>query len=157
MITLNVDSLLTYLQKKNYNAQFQKETGQIAVILDIEGTEYPLFLRILSEGPVLQLLTFLPTPIKEKTLPDLARLLHLLNKEMDIPGFGMDETAGVVFYRVTIPALDKKVKETLLETYLNSIQVICRSFTPVIFNVNNGTMSFDAVLTKAKEAHDQAS
>lgn len=151
MITaLSKDRLLAHLKKKGFNAEHQAETDQIAVILNIDGTDFPLFIRILPQGPVLQLLVFIPCRLQDKTMPDVARLLHLLNKEMDVPGFGLDETANVLFYRVTIPALSNKIDMTLFDTYVGSIQVICRSFTPVITNVSLGTMTFKSVLEKAK-------
>lgn len=152
MINLTNENLLALLQKEGYNAEIQKETDQIAVILRVEGSEYVMFLRILPSGPVLQILLFIPCDLKAETLNGVARLLHLLNKELDAPGFGMDETAGVVFYRITIPAVTKSVDEELIKTYLNSIKAISNTFSPVIINVSRGTMSFDAVLAKAQEA-----
>lgn len=157
IITLSKEKLLSHLKKKGFKAEIQSETDQIAVILDIDNTEFPLFIRILSQGPVLQLLVFMPCKIRPETLPDLARLLHLLNKEMDVPGFGLDEMANVAFYRVSIPALNNKIDITLFDTYMSSIQLICRSFTPVLINVAKGTMSFESVLQKAKDAHQQQS
>ncbi|MEC7840489.1 MAG: YbjN domain-containing protein [Chlamydiota bacterium] len=155
MLNIDYNSLLKHINSNGYVAELQKETDQIAVILNIDNVQYPLFIRILSEGPVLQLLVFLPCSVIKKTINDLSRLLHLLNKEMDIPGFGMDETAGVVFYRITIPSLNKKIDKMLLDTYLNSMQVICKSFTPVIINVLQGTMTLEAVMQKAKDAHQK--
>jgi hypothetical protein len=154
MITaLNKDKLLLHIKKKGFSAEHQPETDQISVMLNIDGNDFPLFIRILPQGPVLQLLVFIPCQLQAKSLPDLARLLHLLNKEMDVPGFGLDETANVVFYRVTIPALNNKIDMTLFDTYISSIQLICRSFTPVISNVSQGIMTFASVLQKAKESH----
>jgi len=153
MLSLDYTSLLKHINSNGYVAELQKETDQIAVLINIDNVQYPLFIRILTEGPVLQLLVFLPCKVTHKTINDLSRLLHLLNKEMDIPGFGMDENAGVVFYRITIPSLNKKIDKALLDTYLNSLQVICKSFTPVIINVIQGTMTLEAVVKKAKEAH----
>lgn len=154
MITaLSKDRLLAHLKKKGFNAEHQSETDQISVILDIDGTDFPLFIRILPQGPVLQLLVFIPCRLQQKTIPDIARLLHLLNKEMDVPGFGLDETANVVFYRATIPALNNKLDMSLFDTYISSIQIICRSFTSVITNVSMGIMTFESVLDKAKESH----
>lgn len=154
MITaLSKDRLLAHLKKKGFNAEHQTETDQLSVILNIDGADFPLFIRILPQGPVLQLLVFIPCKLQKRTIPDIARLLHLLNKEMDVPGFGLDELANVLFYRVTIPALNNKIDMTLFDTYVSSIQMICRSFTPVITNVSIGTMTFDSVMEKAKESH----
>lgn len=151
MIVLTLEKILEFLKTRGHQAHLQKETKQVALILNVDGVEFPAFLRILSDGPLLQLIVFLPCNLSEKTVPELSRLLHLLNKEMDIPGFGIDEDAGVVFYRVVLPALSRKVDPTLFETYINSLKIICKSFTPVIQSVAQGTMTFDAIRKKARE------
>ena len=151
MIELNLSVLLKYLRDKQYDAQLQKETQQIYIILKIARKEFPLFIRIFEQSDLLQLLVFMPVNIKPGMHGDLARLLHHLNKELDIPGFGMDETAGVAFYRCMLPALDKKIEETMLDAFLKSIMVICESICPPVFAVANGTATYNEVLNKAKE------
>ena len=150
MIQLNLNELLKYLRAKNYDAQLQKETQQIYIILKLAGKEFPLFIRIFEQSDLLQLLVFIPVNIKPIVYPDLARLLHQLNKELDIPGFGMDESAGVVFYRCMLPILDKKIDESLLNGFLKSIFVICETISPPVFIVASGSASYAEVIAKAK-------
>lgn len=152
MIPLCNDALITFLTEKGYSPTLQLQTDQIILVLKISGAEYPLFIRIIPEGQVLQLLVFIPCSLKETTLTELSRLLHLLNKEMDIPGFGMDEDGGVIFYRITIPSLDSMINTKLIETYLKSMETICRSFTPVINAVARGGMTFETVKNNARQA-----
>jgi hypothetical protein len=151
MIQLNLNALINYLRDKNYDAQMQKETQQIYIILKIAGKEFPLFIRIFDQSDLLQLLVFLPVNIKPSVYPDLARLLHQLNKELDIPGFGMDESAGVVFYRCMLPILEKKIEEPLLDAFLKSIGVICESICSPVFVVASGSASYTEIIAKAKE------
>lgn len=157
MLDLTLDNLLEHLKKNGLDAKIQKETNQIYVVYKIQNQDFPLFIRIYEGTNLLQMLAFMPTNVKVKARPDLARLLHLLNKEMDIPGFGMDETAvaegqgGVAFYRIIIPTLDGKVDETLVDTFVNSIKSITEAFFPVIATVANGMASFEDVLKKASE------
>lgn len=156
LLSVEQDKILTYLKDKNINAQLQKETNQICIVFKLGEKEYPLFIRIFEGGELLQLLAFLPCNIKEKTAGDTARLLHLLNKEIDMPGFGMDEAASVVFYRQMIPAKDKKVDKTLFDAYLHAAQVVCQSFAPVIAAVAYGAATFQEVVQKSKEHGHQS-
>ncbi|MFQ5729728.1 MAG: YbjN domain-containing protein, partial [Waddliaceae bacterium] len=109
MMKVTLDALLKFLKKKNYDAKLQRETQQIYIILKLEEKEFPLFLRIFEQSDLLQLLVFMPIQIKPGTHADLARLLHLINKELDIPGFGMDENSEVAFYRCMLPTPEKKI------------------------------------------------
>ena len=151
MINLELKSLLEHLRDKKIEAQIQKETNQIYILFKIAEKEYPVFLRIFEGGELLQLLAFIPCNIKPEALNDTARLLHLLNKELDIPGFGMDETAMVIFYRCMIPAKDQQIDEALLDAYLNSIQIIAKTFSAVIIAVAYGATTYKEVLKKSEE------
>lgn len=151
MMKVSLDNLLKFLEKRNYDAKLQNETQQIYHILKISGMEFPLFIRIFDQSDLLQLLVFMPAQIKPGTHADLARLLHLINKELDIPGFGMDENSGVAFYRLMLPIFGKKIDETLLETFLKSIQTICESISPSVIAVASGQISYGDILRKAKE------
>lgn len=156
MIKLELKKLLEYLHQKDLNAQIQKETNQIYILFKIGEQEYPLFLRIFEGGELLQLLAFIPCNIKHDAVNDTARLLHLLNKELDVPGFGMDETAMVVFYRCMIPAKNEEVDSKLLDAYMNSIQIVCKTFSPVITAVAFGTATYSEVVKKAKDNEKSA-
>lgn len=150
MIPLNIDDLQKHFQANNVPTQIQKETNQIYMVYNIGGREFPLFIRIFEGGDLLQLIAFIPCNLKNTAYGDLSRLLHLLNKELDIPGFCMDEAAGVVFYRVMIPSIDKKVNWENLQRYMRSIEQICQNFAPVIATVAFGASTFEEVLKKIK-------
>lgn len=152
MIQLTLENLLQFLKSKKYDAHLQSETHQIYIVFKIENKDFPVFFRIFEGGELLQILAFMPGMLKPGTAGDVGRLLHMLNKELDIPGFGMDETSGVVFYRWVLPALGQQIEEKLIETFLNSIQLVCKSFAPVILTVAFGGTTFEDVLKKAKDA-----
>lgn len=174
MINITPDALLQFMRKNKYEAEFQAETQQVYTIFKINKKEYPLFLRVFDDGHLLQLLTFIPchleisesyqlgnhsnSPSSERpsehnksVLADLARLLHLLNKELDVPGFGMDEMAGVVFYRLMLPTPKKKIESDLLLAFLKTVEHVCQMFSTPIEAVSSGKMSLDQILAKAKE------
>ncbi len=166
MINISTDSLLEFMRKNKYESDIQTDTGQVYTILKINQKEYPLFLRVFDEGHLLQVLAFIPTHLKQKdpqkstsesplndkaVICDLARLLHLLNKELDVPGFGMDEMAGVVFYRLMLPTPKKKIDPDLLLAFLKTVDHVCKMFSNPIEAVSSGQMTLDQILTKAQE------
>jgi hypothetical protein len=151
MIQATNDELLNFLRQHQYEAELQEETNQVYTIFKISNREYPLFLRIVDEGQLLQLLAFIPCPLEKDAITDMARLLHLLNKELDLPGFGMDEMAGVVFYRLMLPTYDKKMDEDLLLSFIKTMEYVCEIFSNPIEAIGHGHLTLDQVLQKIKE------
>lgn len=176
MINITPESLLQFMRKHKYEADIQSDTQQVFTIFKLNQKEYPLFLRVFDDGHLLQLLVFIPCHLepneqfalgkeKEKKsskesskgeeqkeiVADIARLLHLLNKELDVPGFGMDEMAGVVFYRLMLPTPKKKIESELLIAFLKTVEHVCQMFSTPIEAVSSGQMSLDQILTKAQE------
>ena len=145
-------SLLELLKKLNFDAKVQEETNQIYFVFKHERREFPLFIRILHEGELLQILTFIPCSIKPECIADVGRFLHMVNKELDVPGFCLDELSKTVFYRLIIPTVKKELNSDTFEALLNTSQVVCRTFSPPIEAIGNGLMSLDEVLKKAQEA-----
>ena len=89
-----------------------------------------------------------------RSKPDI---LHLLNKEMDIPGFGMDEDSKVIFFRISQPlSTEGELDTDLMDAYLESIKTVCTTFTPAIINVSQGTMTLEEILQKVKEAESNS-
>jgi hypothetical protein len=150
MINLTTEAIINLLKKHDYDASIQEETQQVYTILKVE-KEYPLFIRVFDEGHLLQLLVFIPTDFKKEAICDMARLLHLLNKELDVPGFGMDEKAAIVFYRVMLPTPKKKIDSELLLAYLKTIEHVCQMFATPIEAVGFGQATLDEILQKAEE------
>jgi hypothetical protein len=75
----------------------------------------------------------------------------MLNKELDVPGFGMDEIAGVVFYRLMLPTPNKKIDEELLLAFLKTIEQVCKMFATPIEAVGYGHTTLDEILQKTRE------
>ncbi len=151
MINMTNEALLAHLQKNGYEADIQSDTQQVYTILKIADKEYPLFLRIFDEGNLLQILVFIPCQLQKEVVSDMARLLHLLNKELDVPGFGMDEMAGVVFYRLMLPTPKIKIDKELLTAYLKTVEHVCTLFATPIEAIGFGQMTLDQILEKASE------
>lgn len=151
MISINNEAILGCLKKNHYEASFQEDSQQVYLVLNISKKEYPLFLRVFDEGHLLQLLVFIPCPIPSEGISDMARLLHLLNKELDMPGFGMDEIAGAVFYRLMLPTPKKKIESDVLIAFMKTIEHVCKMFATPIEAVGYGQITLDEILKKAKQ------
>lgn|GEM_PF-721623 len=169
MISINPESLLQFMQQHQYESGIQTDTQQVYTIFKMHQREYPLFLRAFDDGNLLQILVFIPNHLEpngplspssesqkqgqnKAIIADLARLLHLFNKELDVPGFGMDEMAGVVFYRFMLPTPTKKTEEDLLLTCLKTAERVCEMFSKPIEAVSSGQMTLDQILARAQES-----
>lgn len=154
MIPLSLESLQDYLSQNEFEVKQQPETDQIYLLFKVQEQEYPVFLRVMDDGELLQILSFIPHSLQTKTIPDVARLLHLFNKEIDIPGFGMDEsTAKVVFFRIVLPAIEGTVSGEIVAGYINSIKVITETFYPVILAVSTGAATYEEIVKKANDVN----
>lgn len=150
MLSLNTDDVHQYLIKEQFPVQIQKETEQLVMVYKIENRDFPLFIRIFPGGDLLQLIAFIPCNLKPTAAGDVARLLHLLNKELDIPGFGMDEGANLIFYRAMIPGHEKQIHEQTLTRYVHSIEQILKNFASLIAMIAFGASTFEEVRKKMK-------
>lgn len=149
MMKLKLHTIEEYLKKIGYQPQIQETTGQLYVVLNVERREFPLFFK--TDGSVLQLLIFMPCAVESSAFPDLARLLHLLNKEIDIPGFGMDEQGGVVFYRCVLPTLKGELEEELLKTIVKAMERVASLFFPIVANIASGT-PYDSISDRIRDS-----
>jgi len=155
MIPVTQERLLEELKKLGLESEVQKETNQIFHVFKLEKREFPLFIRILHEGELLQFLTFIPVQVKKAHFADAARLLHMLNKELDMPGFCLDESSSTIFYRILLPTHKKEIAKEILEAVLNTTQVVCKTFSPAVEAIASGAMNLEHMLKKAEEAANQ--
>jgi hypothetical protein len=152
---LNLENLLLHFKEKAPSAVIQEETNQILITIKVEKVEFPLFLRISEDGELLQMLAFFPANIKPGSQADTARALHLLNKELDVPGFGMDDLNGLIFYRYMLPCLGNEFNPVAVDKFFNAIQMICQSFLPLIFAISQGNLKFEEIANKLTEMMQQ--
>jgi hypothetical protein len=143
--------LTASLEKFGLKATEQPETKQLLTKFSINGYEYPMFIRQLTGGNLLQVLTFIPCTIDKDALFDLGRLLHMVNKELDMPGFCCDEESKTVFYRVVVPCVNGQVDEGLFHAFLNVTKHVCEMFGTIVQAVAVKAMSLDEMMSKAKE------
>jgi hypothetical protein len=154
MAQVTLTTILDLLKANQYDLQVESETNQLFGRFKDQKREFPYFFRIFDQN-LLQLIVFIPSQLRPKqpvedqaTKGDLARLLHLLNKELDLPGFGMDEEAGVIFYRLMIPTFEKQLNAELLINFLKASENICKLFADPILAISSGQMPLDDLLAK---------
>lgn len=151
MIDLTIDEVKKHLIGKGYNVQYQEETNQLYMLVKVANLDFPVFIRAYDEGDLLQLILFIPISLQEGTEEDVARLLHTLNKEIDIPGFGMDEINRVIFYRIMIAGIDKKIEERNIDIFMASLPLIAESFSPIIMAAGAGNATYEEIMKKMEE------
>lgn len=156
MIDLTLDAIQKYLETLKLDVKRQPETDQLFVVFKYEDFEFPLFIRVFPDSQLLQFLLFIPFSTQPGTNAEVARLLHLLNKELDIPGFGMDESTKLIFYRIMIPATNSQIHSEIIKAYIGTVENVFKTFTPVIANVASGQAKFDEVLKKIKESQPKS-
>jgi hypothetical protein len=147
--------LQNFLTKCRYQPQFQQETGQIYLLQQHSGIELASFLRILDDGKLLQVITFIPVKIRSETVNDLGRILHKINRDLDFPGFCMDESTKLVFYRIVMPCLHQQCDGDLLEAHLKAIPKICASFYPLIETIASGSKTYDELISQLASSASQ--
>lgn len=125
MIPLKLNDVLSHL-KKERKAELQEEHKQISFTITIKDKEVPVFVGVLHES-LLQIIAYLPYELQEKAFGEVARFLHIINKELDMPGFGMDEGGKLVFYRLVIPCLKPEIDPELIDAHLRTVNVACQT------------------------------
>jgi len=148
MKDLTTEEVLKRFKHKDLTPQIQSETNQVYAFLKINDQEFPLFARIYEGKNLLQLISFFPKQILTKRISDTARLLHHFNKELDLPGFGMDERSKVVFFRCMIPTFQGKLDPEIFNSFYNSLFHACKQFAEVIDAISSGELSMDDFLKK---------
>lgn len=150
-LDFSLAALLSYLNSRQLNPEIQKETGQLHITYKLQkNEELPVFFHLHMESKLLQIVAYLPYELPEKTLGETARLLHLLNKEMDMPGFGLDEKQHLIFYRAVVPSLDDKIETRLFDLSLGAARVACETFMRTIALIVSGAMNVNTLMKEGK-------
>lgn len=148
MLSLDSDSIMAFLHEEGYAPEKQPETGQVYFIKKVASRDFPIFIK--SREGLLQLIAFLPLHIKEGAQNDLARFLHHLNRNLDVPGFFMDEQNSLVFYRFVLPAFDGKAEKKTVRLLLKSLEHICHLLGETVMNVAAGRLTLSQALEISK-------
>jgi len=139
-----------HMESQDLKPQVQKDTQQLYSVFKHEEREFVIFVRLYEGKDLIQLLSFFPLQVSEKRRDVVARVLHMLNKEIDLPGFGFDENAGLIFYRLMIPLFDQQFDPRTFDLLYVALPRVCQQFWPVISHAVYSNATFDQMLQKAK-------
>jgi hypothetical protein len=157
MIKLTNSDLLKHLEEKQLKPQMQNETGQIVMAFRLNNKDFPIFLRIAEDEDFLQVLSFLPTKIKEGQHSAIARFLHHVNNQVNLPGFSMDDQQDLVFYRIILPCPGRELSEQMLEKFLGAIFNVSNTFYPIVSQLSEATISYKDAMKKLRELRPETS
>jgi hypothetical protein len=150
-LDFNLAALFSYLNSERLNPEVHKETEQLHITYKLQkNEELHVFFHLHTPSKLLQIVAYLPYQLPEKTLGETARLLHFLNKEMDVPGFGLDEKQHLIFYRVVLPCLDDKIETRLFNLSLGAARVACDSFMRTIVLIVSGAMNVTTLMKEGE-------
>ncbi|WP_348664158.1 YbjN domain-containing protein [Chlamydia vaughanii] len=153
--SLNQNNLSHFLKNAGLEPLLERESGLTYINIQAEDHELPLFFVIRNEGEILQLICYFPYQLHDNQKESTARLLHLLNRDLDTPGFGMDEEQGLIFYRLVIPCLNGEIHEKLLRIYIDTIKLVCDSFSHAIGLISSGNMNLDELKKQARKENKE--
>ncbi|MBA3238634.1 MAG: YbjN domain-containing protein [Parachlamydiaceae bacterium] len=148
---LTLETIQRQLATQGYHLEFQKETEQLYMLLTQGNASFPFFVRLYDHGELLQLIAFMPFAIKQDNEGNVARLLHLINKDLDLPGFGMDETNEIIFYRLMLPIHKLHLEETLLNQMVSIFPNICQTFSGPIMALAQGKETLETIVKALNE------
>lgn len=152
---ISENNVVKALATQNIKAEPQKETNQIYFLLSHEEMQFPSFIRPLDGGNLLQIMIFIPVNVQKKGIEHLARFLHMANKELDMPGFGMDEASASVFYRIVIPTLEQNIDDMLFNAYIKTCHDVCVTFCTIIQALSMGALTMEEVLANVKKSSEK--
>lgn len=91
-----------------------------------------------TEESLVHLFAALPFFIQPGAMADTSRLLMILNKPLDIPGFGLDEKTRLVFFRYSLISHKGQLSSRLLIAMIGTIHLLIDSLSPQIEAVASG-------------------
>ncbi len=157
MIPATIESLQKHLEDHKLQAKLQPETQQLYIVFRQADQEFALFIRLYEGEEMLQLITFFPIQLPPERVNAIARMLHFLNKEIDLPGFGMDESIGLIFHRIMIPLFQpKKIDTDMLDSYLEAIPTLCSQFFPIIAGTIGSNQPFEELMKQVQKTIEEA-
>lgn len=153
MLAADLDNILQFLLKEGVQAELQAETNQLTWMIKHKKVEFPTFLRLYDSNDLLQLLVFIPITYEPKATSEVARLLHFINKQLDMPGFGMDEEGSYIYFRMMIHYEDHLSKKEM-QRALKTLETVTLGFSPIIIAVAKGATTFQEVANKTAGVRD---
>ena len=138
---LSNNDLLQFLNKMELEPELEPQSNQVFISKPFEGVDFALFFS--PRDNALHLISYFPYKFEKEIAGDLGRLLHILNKQIDMPGFCMEEKEGLVFYRTVLPCIDGNVSVDLLGLHMGAHKNVIEMCHRVIFGVASGQVKLE--------------
>lgn len=100
----------------------------------------------------LQFVVALPYDVLPEQGSDVARLLLLINKSLELPGFELSEADGVAYYRYVLMSYTKKFHTKQLRSLLGTIMFTLDTYSEMIEGVASGGRSLESLVKEVIEA-----
>ncbi|MDP1834643.1 MAG: hypothetical protein Q8K75_01825 [Chlamydiales bacterium] len=110
----------------------------------------------LEEEQIFQLLVVLPFLVEPRMIGEVARLLLLLNKPLDLPGFGLDEVTRLTYFRHSLLTKKGHLSPRVMLAMVGTIAFLVESLMPQIELVANGSSTKEmlaALVSQITEAN----
>ena len=131
---------------------------QLYVTLDADAKGRPraiqlqyIPVRASNDGDhLLQFVSSLPFQLNASVAGDTARMVLLVNKVIELPGFGMSEIDGSLYYQHVHVCRKGYFEDETVGQLLSSILHYVDDFAPVVEEIAVGAKSFGAVVDEMK-------
>lgn len=175
MINADLNLIKDLLERLNYKCKILEKTeaipaNQLVVELDrdIQGRDRYLVIRVANQNLAsqdalfgikstprnyqeLQLISSLPFFVNDEKIPDISRLILLLNKGLELPGFEFSEVDRLIYYRYAFVVPEDALDERILLSIIGMIQFVLEAFNDLFEAVATGTLTFQEVVEEAQQ------
>jgi hypothetical protein len=104
---------------------------------------------VLPEGfDFLQLFLQLPFSIAPDTIPDLSRLLLMINWSTPVGAFGLNESQNILYYRHVFQYIDQPVDSDVFVEAVDTMAHYIEQYTSLVHTVATGSQSLSEILEK---------
>jgi hypothetical protein len=101
-VLTSFDDLANLLARDKTNHRLDREAQAIELPTSDPALPGNLYIRWDKKLPFVQLIQMALQDIPESRIADVQRAIVVLNNEIEMPGFGMDEAARRVYFRVVV-------------------------------------------------------
>ena len=175
MVDIILDSIRKFLESQEYDCELLEKSKEVPndylfahlgsdhldrdLILQINVTEQLIdpdtdTLKVDSEPKDLyhlQLMLELPYSVNSMKVPDVSRLLHILNKGLSMPGLELSEADLKVYYRTAMLIKGKDIDPYVLISLISSVVIIPYVFGEFIEAVSTGRETLLKVVEQIRD------
>lgn len=94
----------------------------------------------------IQFETALPFPLSDLRSPEVGSFLFFLNRQLELPGFEIDEGNSLILYRYVLLTPEAHIQPNLLKGLIGSITLTLDLFSEAIEKVSSGEITFNEIL-----------